>query len=70
MYLTHTGPIGCTMLILWPHKYKVGQINLILKYHHNLLNSTEIPEFSYVSQYHCFTMANGKAIDVDCFICS
>ena len=49
MYCTHTGPIGCTMLLLWPHKYKVGHIDLILIYHQNLLNSPEIPEFSCVS---------------------
>ena len=45
MYPTHTGPIGCTMLMLWPHRYKVGQIGLILIYHQNL-NYPEIPEFS------------------------
>ena len=27
---THTGPIGYTKLMLWPHKYKVGHIDLIL----------------------------------------
>ena len=50
IYSTHSGSIECTMLVLWPHKYKVGPIDLILIYHHNLLNSPEIPEFSYVSQ--------------------
>ena len=48
MYPTHADPIGCTMLVLWPHKYKVGHIDLI-HIDQNLLNSPEIPEFSYVS---------------------
>ena len=51
MYPIHTGPIGCTMLVLWPHKYKVGHVDVILIYHHNLLNLPEIPEFSCVSHY-------------------
>ena len=50
MYHTHTGPIGCIMLALWPHKYKVGHIDLIPIKHQNLLNSTETPEFSYVTR--------------------
>ena len=29
MYPTYAGPIGCAMLALWPHKYKVGHIDLI-----------------------------------------
>ena len=58
MYPTHTDPIGCTMLILWPHKYKVGHIDLILIKHQNLLNSPEIPEFSYVSEQN--TMSYSK----------
>ena len=37
MYPTHAGPMGCTMLVLWPHKYKVGHIDLILIYIQNLL---------------------------------
>ena len=49
MYPTHTVPIGCTMLVPWPHKYKVGHIDLILIYHHNLLNSPDISEFSCLS---------------------
>ena len=49
MYPTHAGLIGCIIFTLWPHKYKVGHIDLILIYHHNLLNSPEIPEFSCVS---------------------
>ena len=49
MYSTHTGPIGCIMLMLWPHRYKVGHIDLILIKHNNLLKPPEIPEFSYVS---------------------
>ena len=36
------------------HKYKVGHIDLILIKHHNLLNSPEIPEFSYVSHLFRF----------------
>ena len=34
MYPTHACPIGCFMLVLWPHKYKVGHIDLILIRHH------------------------------------
>ena len=34
MYPTHAGPIGYTKLTLWPHKYKVGHIDLILIKHH------------------------------------
>ena len=34
MYSTHAGPIGCIMLAQWPHKYKVGHIDLILIKHH------------------------------------
>ena len=49
MYRTHGGPIGCIMLVLWPHKYKVGHIDLILIKHHNLLKPPEIPEVSYMS---------------------
>ena len=49
MYPTHAGPIQCTMLMLWSHKYKVGHIDLILIKHQNHLNSPEIFEFSYVS---------------------
>ena len=52
MYPIQAGPIGCTTLVLWPHKYKVGHIDLILIYHQYLLNSPEIPEFSCVSQYY------------------
>ena len=52
MYPTCAGSIGCTMLMLWPHKYKVGHIDLILIYHQNLLHSSEIPEYSYVSHFH------------------
>ena len=48
MYPTHAGPIGCTMLTLWPHKYKVGHIDLILMTPH-LLYSPENPEFSCVT---------------------
>ena len=33
MYPIHAGPIGCTMLVLWSHKYKVGHIDLILIKH-------------------------------------
>ena len=47
---THAGPIGCIMLVLLPHKYKVGHIDLILIKHHNLLKPPEIPKFSYVPQ--------------------
>ena len=39
------------MLSLWPHKYTVGHVDLILIKHQNLLYSPEIPEFSYVSQF-------------------
>ena len=35
MYPTHAGPIACTMLVLLPHKYKVGHIDL-LTYYQNL----------------------------------
>ena len=49
MYPTHTGPIECIMLVLQPHKSKVGHIDLILIRHQNPLNSSEIPVFSYVS---------------------
>ena len=49
MHPSHAGTIGCTILMLWLHKYKVGHIDLILIKHQNLLNSPEIPEFSYVS---------------------
>ena len=49
MYPTHIGPIRCTMLVIWSHKYKEGHIDLILIQHHNLLYPPEIPEFSYVS---------------------
>ena len=49
MYLTHADSIGCTMHMLWPHKYKVGHIDLILIKHQNLLDSPEIPEFSHMS---------------------
>ena len=49
MYPTYAGSIGCIMLVLWPHKYKVGHIDLILIKHQNPLNSPEIPEFLYVS---------------------
>ena len=52
MYPTHAGPIGCTMLVLWHHKYKVGHIGLILIKHQNLLNGPEIPEFSHVSHIY------------------
>ena len=52
MYPTHAGPIGCIMLALWPHKYKVGHIDLILIKHQNLLNSPKLPKFSYVSHYY------------------
>ena len=45
MYPTHVGPIGCFMLILWSHKYKLGHIDLILMTPH----SPEKPEYSYVS---------------------
>ena len=45
----HVGSIGCITLMLSPHKYKVSHIDLILIKHQNLLNSPEIPEFSYVS---------------------
>ena len=58
MYPIHAGLIGCTMLMLWSHKYKVGHIDLILIKHQNLLNSPEIPEFSYVSYdpgHHCLS---------------
>ena len=48
MYPIHAGPIGCIMLMLWPHKYKVGHIDLIFIKHQNLLYSPEIPKFSYV----------------------
>ena len=34
MYSTHAGSIECTVLTLWPHKYKVGHIDLILIKHH------------------------------------
>ena len=34
MYPTHTDSIGCIMLAQWPHKYKVGHIDLILIKHH------------------------------------
>ena len=37
------------MLVLWPHKYKVGHIDLNFIKHQNILNSPEIPEFSYMS---------------------
>ena len=53
MYTMHTGPKGCTMLALWPDKYKVGHIDLILIKHQNLLNSLEIPEFLCVSHMQC-----------------
>ena len=33
MYPTHADPIGCIMLTLWPHKYKVGHTDLILIKH-------------------------------------
>ena len=37
MYPTHTGSIGCFMLVLWPHKYKLGHIDLIpIKQHIHL----------------------------------
>ena len=37
------------MLVLWPHKYKVGHIDLISKVTIMPECSPEIPEFSYVS---------------------
>ena len=49
MYTIQAAPIECIMFALWPHKYKVAHFDLILKYHLNLLNSPEIPEFSWVS---------------------
>ena len=49
MYPTHAGPIGCTVLMLWPHKYTAGHIDLILIKHQNLLYSHEIPAFLHVS---------------------
>ena len=52
----HAGTIGCTMLVLLPHKFKVGHIDLIPIYHHNLLNSPEIPEFSYVSHLFIYLL--------------
>ena len=55
MYPTHAGPIGCTILMLWPHKYKVGQIDLILIFHQNLINSPEILEILCVSHTHTHT---------------
>ena len=30
MYPTYAAPIGCTIVVLWPNKYKVGYIDLIL----------------------------------------
>ena len=41
------------MLVLWPHKYKVGHFDLILIKHQNLLNSPEIPEFSLCYTHIC-----------------
>ena len=41
MYPTYAGPIGCFMLALWSHKYKVGHIDLIHRRHHNLLKPPE-----------------------------
>ena len=57
MYPTYAGLIGCTMLALWPHKYKVGHIDLILIKYQNLLNSPEIPKCSCVS--HCKPPSHG-----------
>ena len=51
MYPTHAGPIGCILLMLWPHKYKVDHIDLILMKHQNLHNLPKIPEYSCVSHY-------------------
>ena len=49
MYPTHAGLIECTMFVLWPHKYKIGHIDLIHIIHQNLLNSPKIPKFLHVS---------------------
>ena len=62
MYHTHAGLTGCTMLMLWLHKYKVGHIDLILIRHDKHLNSPEIPEFSYVS--------HNPPIEKHVFLCS
>ena len=60
MYPTHAGPIGCIMLMLWPHKYKIGHTDLNLIKHHNLLKPPENPKFSYVSHndhyYNCIAL--------------
>ena len=56
MYPTHAGAIICIMLALWPHKYKVGHIDLIYRRHHNLLKLPEHPEFSYVSHLHTLVL--------------
>ena len=50
MYPTHAGSIECTMLALWPHKYKVGHIDHNSYKTPHLLYSPENHEFSYVSQ--------------------
>ena len=47
---TPAGIIGYTMLMLWPDKYKVGHIDIILIKHQNLLDSPEIPEFSHFTK--------------------
>ena len=43
MYSTHTGPIGCIMLIVWPYKYKLGHIDLILIIHHIHMKNLNFP---------------------------
>ena len=59
MYSTYTGSIGCIMLMLWPHKYKVCHNDLILIMHQNLLNSPEILEFSFVSHMYMISKFHG-----------
>ena len=43
MYPTHTGPIGCIMLVVWHHKCKLGQIDLILIIHHIHIKNLNFP---------------------------
>ena len=58
MYPTYTDPIEFIMLAVWPHKYKVGHIDLILIKHHNLPKPPEIPEF-----FLCFYINIVKDVD-------
>ena len=67
MYPTHAGSIGYTKLMLWPHKYKVGHIDLILIKHHICQIHLKILNF-HMCHNNYITYSNYGDIITSCYV--